>query len=103
MIPFPILAAERELRLVIERRRAGDISKCLAAYGEVARQQVNCLRPNDPVRRQVCERVLSVLDWARLMLNTRRSILAENLRALQRTQRFLGTEPSAGPRFRQDL
>jgi len=103
VIPSSIMAAERELRLVIERRRAGDISKCLAAYGETAGNQIRGLLPEDPVRRQIYERVLSVLDWAMLMLYTRRSILAENLRAIQRTQRFLGAEPSAGPRFHQDL
>jgi hypothetical protein len=103
-----MIAAEQELRRVIERRQAGDISQCLTAYGETARKQLESLLPDDPARRQTCERVLSVLNWAKLMLHTRRSALAEELRVLQRTHRFLGaellrTEPGAGPRFRIDL
>jgi hypothetical protein len=108
VIPSSILDAERELRRVIERRQAGDISQCLAAYGETADLQLKSLRRDDPVRRQIFESVLYVLGWAKLMLHTRRSTLAENLRALQRTHRFLGaelrgTEPGPGPRFRIDL
>jgi hypothetical protein len=103
VIPSSIIAAEQELRRVIERRQAGDISKCLADYGETARKQLDSLLPEDPVRRHVCERVLSVLNWAKLMLHTRRSTLAEELRVLQRTHRFLGAETSSSPRFRLDL
>lgn len=103
MIPSSMIAAERELRRVIERRQTGDISKCLASYGETARKQLESLLPEDPVRRHVCERVLSVLNWAKLMLYTRRSTLAEELRFLQRTHRFLGVDASSSPRFRLDL
>jgi len=103
VIPSSIIAAEQELRRVIERRQAGDISKCLSAYGEIARNQIESLLPDDPLRRQICERVISVLGWARLMLHTRRSALAEDLRVLQRANCFLAAEPNAGPRFRLDL
>jgi hypothetical protein len=103
VIPSSIIAAERELRRVIERRQAGDISKFLTEYGETARKQLESLLPEDPVRRQVCERVLSVLDWAKLMLYTRRSALADDLRVLQRAHLFLGAETSSSPRFHLDL
>jgi len=108
MIPSPIIAAEQELRRVMERRQGGDISQCLDTYGETARKQLESILPGDPAHRQICEHVLSVLNWAKLMLHTRRSTLAEDLRALQRTHRFLGaerlsTEPGADPRIRIDL
>jgi hypothetical protein len=91
VIPSPVVeAAERELRGVIERRSGGDIAKCLADYGEIARKQIESVGLDDPARRQTCERVLSVLDWARLMLLTRRSALSEDLRVLQKAQSFLG-------------
>jgi hypothetical protein len=103
VIPSSITAAEQELRRVIERRQGGDISKCLAAYGEIAGNQVQSLLPGDPIRLQICERVLSVLEWARLMLQTRRASLAEDLRLLRKADRFLGARLSVGPRFRLDL
>ena len=108
MIPSSIIAAEQELRRVIERRQAGDISQCLSAYGETARKQLESILPHDPAHRQICERVLSVLNWAKLMLHTRRSTLAEELRVLQRTHRFLGAErldtaPGTDLRLRIDL
>jgi hypothetical protein len=103
MIPSPIVAAEQELRRVIERRQARDIPKCVAAYGEIAANQVKSLPPGDPIRLQICESVLSVLKWARLMLQIRRATLAEDLRLLRKVDRFLGAKPSIRPRFRLDL
>lgn len=108
MIPSSMVAAEQELRRVIERRHTGDMSKCIAAYGETARNQVESRPPGDPVRLEICERVLAVLDWALLMLHTHRSTLAEDVRVLQKAHCFLGAElpgrePSGIPRFRMDL
>jgi hypothetical protein len=103
MIPSSITAAEQELRGVIERRQADDISKCLAVYGEVAGNHVKSLPPGDPIRLQICERVLSVLEWARLMLQIRRARMAEDLRVLHKADRFLSTRLSSSPRFRLDL
>jgi hypothetical protein len=103
MIPSSIIAAEQELRRVIERRQGGDIPKCLAAYGEIAGNQVNSLPPGDPIRLQICKRVLSVLEWARLTLLTRRAGLADDLLLLRKADRFLNAKLSAGPRFRLDL
>jgi hypothetical protein len=103
VIPSSIIAAEQELRRVIEKRQAGDISKFLTAYGDTTRKELESLLPEDPVRRHVSERVLSVLNWAKLILYTRRSTLAEELRVLQRAHRFLRAEASSSPRFRLDL
>lgn len=103
MIPSSILTAEKELRRAIERRREGDISKCISAYAEIAEREVQPLHPGDPVRLKICERVLSVLKWATLMLQTRRAVLAEELRLLQNVDRFLDAKPSAGLRFHLDL
>ena len=103
MIPRAIATAEQELRRAIERRQTGDISRCLAAYGEAARNHFESLRSDDPMRIQMFEQVLSVLEWARLMIQTQRSIWAEELRALDRMDRFLGAEPSGGPRLRLDF
>jgi hypothetical protein len=103
MIPSSIIAAEQELRRVIERRQGRDIPGCLAAYGEIAGNEVKSLLPGDPIRLQICERVLSVLEWARLTLLTRRACLADDLRLLRKTDRFLGAKQSAGPQFRLDL
>jgi hypothetical protein len=103
VIPSPILKAETELRRVLERRQAGDIFKCITAYGEIAENQIKSLHPGDPIRRQVCERVLSVLKWARLMLQTRRATIAEELRLLRKVDRFLGDKPSAVPQVQLDL
>jgi hypothetical protein len=108
MIPSSIQTAERELRRVIERLRAEDVAPCLAAYGETVQKQVEPLLPSDPVRFEICESVRALLDWATLMLYTRRSVLAEELRALQRTHCFLGAEqrcakPASNPGFRLDF
>jgi hypothetical protein len=91
MIPPSIDTAEQELRRVIERRQTGDVSKCIAAYADTAKQQLKSLLPGDPARLEIYERVRSVLDWGTVMLQTRRSFLADDLRALQKTHRFLGT------------
>jgi hypothetical protein len=98
-----MVEAETELRRVIERRQAGDVSTTLAAYGEIARKQLESLASDDPARREIHEHIRSLLDWAKLMLRTRRSTLAEDLRILQRMHRFLGSGSSAGPRFHIDL
>jgi len=103
MIPSSIVEAESELRRAIERRREADISKCIAAYGEIARSRLKSLPPGDPIRLQICERVLSVLKWARLMLQTRRAGLADDLRLLRKADRFLGAKLSTAPQFRLDL
>jgi len=103
VIPSSITAAEQELRRVIERRQASDITKCLAAFGEVAGNQVTALPLGDPIRLQICERVLSVLEWARLMLGIRRARLDEELALLRKADRFLGTGLNSSPRFRLDL
>jgi hypothetical protein len=91
MISPSIDTAEQELRRVIERRQAGDVPKCIAAYIETARHQINSLLPDDPARVKIYERVRSVLDWGTAMLQTRRSFIADDLRTLQKTNRFLGT------------
>lgn len=103
MIPSSIIAAEQELCRVIERRRGGDIPKCLSAYAEIAGNQFQSLPPGDPIRLQIRERVLSVLEWARLTLLTRRASLADDLRLLRKADRFLGAKLSAGPQLRLDL
>jgi hypothetical protein len=103
MIPSSIIAAERELRCVIERRQGCDIPGCLAAYCELAENQVKSLPPGDPIRLQICESVLSVLKWAGLVLRIRRATLAQDLRLLRKADRFLSAKVSAGPRFRLDL
>jgi hypothetical protein len=103
VIPSSIVKAESDLRRAVERRQEGDISKCIAAYGELARNQVQSLLPGDPIRLEISEHVISVLEWARLMLQTRRASLAEDLRLLRTADRFLGAELSAAPRFRLDL
>jgi hypothetical protein len=103
MIPSSIVAAEQELRRVVERRQARDIPPCIAAYGEAAENQVKSLPPGDPIRLQICESVLPVLKWARLVLQIRRATLAEDLRLLGKVDRFLGAKQSAAPRFRFDL
>jgi hypothetical protein len=98
-----MVEAERELRLVIERRQVGDVSTSLAAYGEIARKQLESLASDDPARREIHDHIRALLDWAKLMLHTRRSTLAEDLRILQRIHRFLGAGSSAVPRFHIDL
>jgi hypothetical protein len=103
VIPPTILQAELELRRVVERRQGGDIPGCIAAYAEIARDHVKSLRPLDPIRLEISERVLSVLEWATLMLQTRRAYLAEELHLLRKVNSFLGAKQSAGPRFRLDL
>jgi hypothetical protein len=103
MIPLPMVEAETELRRIIERRKAGDVSTSLAAYGEIARKQLESLPLGDPARREIHEHIRSLLNWAKLMLYTRRSTLAEDLRILQRLHRFLGAGSGAGPRFHFDL
>lgn len=104
MIPSSVVAAEEQLRRVIERRQGADIPEYLAAYARVAGNQFHLLPPGDPVRRQICERVLSVLGWARLTLLTRRAGLADDLRHLRKADRFFGeTFDGAVPRFRLDL
>jgi hypothetical protein len=103
VIPSPMVKAETELRRAVERRQEGDISKYIAAYGEIAGTHVNSLLPGDPIRLQICERVLSVLKWARLTLLTRRASLAGDLLRLRKADRFLGAKLSAGPRFHLDL
>jgi hypothetical protein len=102
VIPSPIVKAESELRSAIERRQ-DDISKCVAAYGEIAGNQVKSLSQGDPIRLEILEGVLRVLEWARLMLLTRRVSQAEDLRLLRKVDRFLSAKPDAAPRFRLDL
>jgi hypothetical protein len=103
VIPSPIVEAESELRRAIERRQEGDISKCIAAYGEIAANQVKSLQQGDPIRLPILERVLRVLEWARLMIQTRRASQAEDLRLLRKVGRFLSAKPNADARFRLDL
>ncbi len=107
MIPSSIVTAESELRRAIERRHEGDIAKCIAVYGEIAANQVISLPPGDPIRVQILKSVLLVLEWARLMLQTRRASRAEDLLLLRKVDRFLSAKPNAGlssnPRFHLDL
>jgi hypothetical protein len=103
MIPIAITKAERELRRIIGSRYPGDVSSYVNAFGEIARQQVDSLPGGHPMRLEICHCVLDVLTWTRLMLQTRRAMLAEDLRLLQRTHRFLGSEPVNNSRFNLDL
>lgn len=103
MIPSSILNAERELRRAIERRQSGAIPQCLLALREIAGNQLKSFGPGDPVRVQTCQRVLSLLEWSRLMLQTQRARLAEDLRLLGKTDRFLAAKMSDVSRLRLDL
>jgi hypothetical protein len=103
VIPTSITVAEQNLRRAIERRQVGDVAKYFAAYAQVAEYQFKLLCPSDPIRLQISERVLSVLAWTTLMLHTQRAILADDLRAMQRANNFLGANLSAGSRFHRDL
>ncbi|SRR6266566_65498 len=102
MIPTSLAEAEQELRRVIERRQAGDVTQCLNTYREIAGFQIGLL-PDDPARSQIRERVFAVLEWARCMLQTQRAACVDEMWLLDRADRFLGAEPCVSPQLRLDI
>ncbi len=102
MLPS-IQAAERDLRHAIERGASEEISRSIAGFCEAADGELGRLVPGDPARRRMLEQVLSTLEWARQMLQTRRAQQAGELSLLGAANRFQGREPVRDPHFQLDL
>ena len=85
----PLEAAEDGLRRAVARGQIDIAAKLIAGYGSLAAEQLQQIGNEDPQYRDTCERVMLFLEWARYMLETHRSGLADELRAARKTTRFL--------------
>lgn len=103
MIPASIDTAEHELRCAIERRLAPDVPRFISAYLGVVLQELKPYAPDDPVQLAVRDRVISMLDWADLMLRTQRSALVDDLKVLQNATCFLALSPGGRAHLHLDI
>jgi hypothetical protein len=95
MIPAPLRACGGQLRDAIARREYDDLGGLLDDLRRAAEENIQ--GTNDPAtRREIARWMLSIVDWARLMLTTQRQRWADEITALPRADRFLaGAVPAA--------
>ena len=89
MIPETLEIRERELRRAVERRQFDAVDSLINSYCALADEHLSSLAVGNPVRYEIVTRVLSVLEWARLMLYTGRADCSEQLDRLFRANRYL--------------
>lgn len=93
-------AAERKLRLALERAQMGSIDALIYEYFEAVRSAVTCPHLSAAERRKLCRHVLMTIEWVRGMLLIQRGICRERFIELRRADRFIGSSP-AGPQTLQ--
>jgi hypothetical protein len=89
MIPEVLELREKELRLAVERRQFGAVDSLIASFCGLADEHLGSLTPDNPIRYEIITRVLTVLEWARLMLYTARADCSDQLERLFWANRYL--------------
>jgi hypothetical protein len=89
MIPQALDIRERELRRAVECRQFAAADSLIASFCGLADEHISSLSAGNPLRYEIVTRVLTVLEWARLMLCTARADCSEQLDRLFWANRYL--------------
>jgi hypothetical protein len=89
MIPEVLETREKELRRAVERRQFDAVDSLIASFCGLADEHIVSLTADNPLRVEIVTRVLTVLEWARLMLCTARADCSEQLDRLFWANRYL--------------
>ena len=103
MIPEALELRERELRRAVERHQFDAADSLIASFCGLADEHIGALPADGPDRYEIVTRVLTVLEWARLMLCTARADCSEQLDRLFWANRYLDRPDRADLGVQVDL